>query len=249
MTDPEDFLSRWSRRKREAKAEDPPQRDDEALSANAADEERETTSAKAQDTLARSESGESASADVFDLSKLPSLDSIGPATDIRMFLQPGVPGALSRAALRRAWSADPAIRDFIGLSENSWDFTASDSMHGFGALDPADAKRMLAQLFSESERKPENETQDALTDNALGDAEARQGEALAPDSSSNADGEAIPDATVPQTGGDTLQADNEATDTIASQHPIVSVAPQQKTTEPLREPAFAPRSHGRALPQ
>jgi 6-methylsalicylate decarboxylase len=43
---------------------------------------------------------------------------------IRAFLRPGVPAELARAALRRAWVADPAIRDFIGLAESSRDFNA-----------------------------------------------------------------------------------------------------------------------------
>lgn len=257
MTEPKDFLSRWSQRKRDARIEAETEAGKRLTREQPAGTDAGTQGAPQASlpkqanfrTPAKLQTDESKPEYVFDLSKLPSLDSIGPAADIRMFMQPGVPEALSRAALRRAWSADPGIRDFIGLAENSWDFTASDGMHGFGALDPADAKRLLAQLFSESEPKPENETQGALTDNALGDAEARQGEALAPDSSSNADGEAIPDATVPQTDGDTQQADNEAAVTIASQHPIASVAPQQITPEPLREPAFVPRSHGRALPQ
>ena len=72
----------------------------------------------------------------FDLASLPSLDSITAATDIRAFLAPGVPKELARAALRRAWSADPAIRDFKGLAENDWDFTDPTAMPGFGALPP-----------------------------------------------------------------------------------------------------------------
>jgi hypothetical protein len=45
---------------------------------------------------------------------------------------------LTQAALRRAWAADPTIRDFIGLSENSWDFTAPDGVPGFGPMRPTD---------------------------------------------------------------------------------------------------------------
>jgi hypothetical protein len=41
------------------------------------------------------------------------------------------PADLTRATLRRAWSADPAMRGFIGLSENSWDFNATDGVPGF----------------------------------------------------------------------------------------------------------------------
>ena len=62
------------------------------------------------------------------------IESIGARSDIRPFLAPGVPENLRCAALRRAWSTDPAIRDFIGLSENSWQFNASDGIPAFGPL-------------------------------------------------------------------------------------------------------------------
>ena len=83
----------------------------------------------------------------FDLSKLPSLDSITAATDIRPFLARGVPSALTRAALRRVWTADPAIRDFVGLAENAWDFTDPNAMPGFGPLETTDeVRRMIADV-------------------------------------------------------------------------------------------------------
>ena len=92
----------------------------------------------------------------FDLSKLPSLDSITAATDIRDFLAPGVPKEIARAALRRAWSADPAIRDFKGLAENDWDFTDPTAMPGFGALPPGtDVKKLVAQIFGERDSAAE----------------------------------------------------------------------------------------------
>jgi hypothetical protein len=70
-----------------------------------------------------------------DLPKLPQIESIDAATDIRAFLRNGIPQDLSRAALRRAWTADPAIRDFVGLAENAWDFNDPNGMGGFGPLD------------------------------------------------------------------------------------------------------------------
>jgi hypothetical protein len=70
-----------------------------------------------------------------DLSNLPPIESIDAATSITAFLRKGIPQELSRAALRRAWSADPAIRDFVGLAENAWDFNDPNAMAGFGALD------------------------------------------------------------------------------------------------------------------
>ena len=79
---------------------------------------------------------------------LPPIGSIGAASDIRPLLAPGVPVDLTRAALRRAWSTDPAIRDFIGLSENSWDFNAPDGVPGFGSLTPQRLARMTGEAAS-----------------------------------------------------------------------------------------------------
>ena len=95
----------------------------------------------------------------FDVSSLPPIEAIGADTDISAFLQKGVPSALRHAALRRVWSADPAIRDFVGPNENFWDAAGPDGIPGFGALDPnLDVKRMVSELFGEIEpakAKPE----------------------------------------------------------------------------------------------
>ena len=52
------------------------------------------------------------------------------------------------------------------------------AMHGFGALDPADAKRLLAQLFSEPDSKGDKESEseppETSPDRAVSDAEVRQ---------------------------------------------------------------------------
>jgi hypothetical protein len=74
------------------------------------------------------------------------IESPGTGIEAATFLAAGAPAGLPRAALRRAWSADPAIRDFIGLSENSWDFTAPDGVPGFGALTAEDARQLMTQL-------------------------------------------------------------------------------------------------------
>ena len=82
---------------------------------------------------------------------LPPIETIGAGSDIRPFLAKGVPAHLTRAALRRAWSADPAIRDFIGLSENSWDFNSPSGVPGFGPLTIEDARRLLARVAEEAD--------------------------------------------------------------------------------------------------
>ena len=81
---------------------------------------------------------------------LPSLESITELSDVTAFLKAGVPADLTRAALRRVWTADPSIRDFIGLAENSWDFTDPAAMPGFGPLeDTEQVRRMIAQVVDE----------------------------------------------------------------------------------------------------
>jgi hypothetical protein len=132
----EGFLQRWSRRKREkepdATAPDPAEPD--AL------EQAAVKAPPANETPAEPE---------FDLSSLPSLDEIGPGTKVDAFLKKGVPADLSRAALRRAWVSDPAIRDFVGLSENAWDFNATEGVPGFGPLEMTDdLRRLVAGMFT-----------------------------------------------------------------------------------------------------
>ena len=91
----------------------------------------------------------------FDVAPLPPVESIETGSDIGPFLASGVPADLTRAALRRAWSTDPAIRDFVGLSENDWDFNAPAP--GFGSLTTDDVRRLWTQeraLAGFSEESP-----------------------------------------------------------------------------------------------
>jgi len=141
-----DFLQRWSRRKRAAEYRAP---DD----ADSSPEDKEAdTNAMAQ--------GE-ANLPAFDPATLPPIESITATSDIRVFLAPGVPEELTRAALRRAWVVDPTIRDFIGIAENQWDFTKPDSVPGFGSLElTPELRRMVASLIGDAPKRaarlPEN---------------------------------------------------------------------------------------------
>ena len=88
----------------------------------------------------------------FDLASLPSIESIAADTDIGAFLRSGVPAELTRAALRRAWASDLAIRDFIGIAENQWDFNDPDAIPGFGPMRAtANAPAALTQVAGELE--------------------------------------------------------------------------------------------------
>jgi hypothetical protein len=139
----EDFLSRWSRRKRGAEEASPAPLPPAPVFDPPKGEN--TGSAVASEADA---------ADELDLSALPPLDSITSATDVTAFLRKGVPQSLTREALRRAWSADPAIRDFVGLAENAWDFNDPNAMHGFGPLDytPEQVRELVAKIVGDVKR-------------------------------------------------------------------------------------------------
>jgi hypothetical protein len=91
---------------------------------------------------------ETAAEEPFDVASLPSIESIVADTDISAFLQSRVPAELARAALRQAWTRDPAIRDFIGIADNQWDFNDPTAIPGFGPLcEGDDLPKLLAQAL------------------------------------------------------------------------------------------------------
>ena len=147
MSEQERFLRRWSRRKQKAAelakefaAQEPAPEKAETLAADKHVDEAVSPAEPKRET-----------AEDFDVESLPPIDSIGATTDIRRFLAPGVPAELKRAALQKVWRTDPAIRDFVGLSENSWDFNDPAGMHGFGPLQLTDElKQIVAQMFTPS---------------------------------------------------------------------------------------------------
>lgn len=141
----EDFLKRWSRRKRAA--------EEEAAKAPVAPRPDHNFES-GKDTNPAAPQAKVDANDEFDLASLPPLDSITGASDVAAFLQKGVPVDLTRAALRRAWVADPAIRDFVGLAESAWDFNDPNAMPGFGPLDwsPEEVRQRVAEMFGETRR-------------------------------------------------------------------------------------------------
>lgn len=236
MSEDAGFLSRWSRRKSEAgkAAAVPAARPDSAVEKTPASPPATTT----PDT-------DQSEPDV-DLSTLPSLDSIGPQTDISVFLQRGVPASLSHAALRRAWSADPAIRDFVGLAENAWDFTAPETIPGFGPLLPGDdVKRMVGEIFNDRTKellKPEAETKAKAAQPAENPAQLQQSNE--PEQSAAAEGNLE--------GNVTSAEPPTISDATLLRRNINDAVPQQNFCETSRDESPAVtvnrRRHGGALP-
>jgi TorA maturation chaperone TorD len=135
MSDSETFLSRWSRLKHESEVTSP---DKEVASPD-------------KDVLFPAPPA-------FDPASLPPIESIAADSDIRQYLHADVPPELTRAALRSAWAADPAIRDFVGIAESQWDFNDPAAIPGFGPLQAADhlAARALGSLSNDAPGTPDS---------------------------------------------------------------------------------------------
>lgn len=142
MSEREKFIERWSRRKQEAESE--AKRPDASEPKPDAPDNQESGERSEDTALPVSHEKKQPA---FDPKSLPPLDSIGATTDIRSFLAAGVPEELKQAALQRAWRADPAIRDFIGLSENSWDFNDPNGAHGFGPLEVTEQMKAAVEAM------------------------------------------------------------------------------------------------------
>lgn len=123
------FLRRWSERKLAAKTE--PQKPDPV-----------------------EETEEPTAVEPFDPASLPSIDSLTADSDYTAFLRPGVPTALTNAALRQAWLSDPLISTFKEMADYDWDFNAP----GYGALLPTDdVQALLSRVINRPEPEPEPE--------------------------------------------------------------------------------------------
>ncbi len=250
MSDPEHFMARWSRRKREAAetaevakpvtAEEA--ESDRSLAGSA--QERIDASSAGHESPAPSEAVPAGPA--FDITQLPSLDSITAETDIRAFLAPGVPAELTRAALRRVWTADPTIRDFVGLAENAWDFTAPGGAPGFGPLEMTDElRKAVADMVGRSLAPVTPETA----------APTASVEPTVPAVESSSDAQATPASLVakvrPLAGQDETVFGNRGScsrnEEKRAEQDIIAV--QQGPLKAEDRPAIVSRSHGSALPK
>ncbi|MBV9531620.1 MAG: DUF3306 domain-containing protein [Bradyrhizobium sp.] len=216
MSDNEEFLARWSRRKRQAKP----------------DGQAEPRSAEPLEMHGEAASGDKAAAPAegeVDLLSLPPIDTIDAATDITAFLRKNIPQELTRAALRRAWTADPAIRDFVGLAENAWDFNDPHAMAGFGPLDCPQAalSEMAERIVGGIEQAAAS-----LSETVVAIEDVPQ--------------QAAPPSSLGQTIADSSAIDQETT-TLQK----VPVAPQPVTAEKVNDEdsPVRRRTHGGALPR
>jgi hypothetical protein len=149
------FLSRWSRRKRgeePAEPETPPTQ--ELAPAEAALPEAAPLDLSAPQPIeAQTPDPE------FDLASLPPIETLDAGSDFSIFLKPGVPQALRTAALRKAWVADPLIRDYMSPLDYAWDFNTPGGLpYGFSNV-LAETGEALRKLISQAigDIEPEDE--------------------------------------------------------------------------------------------
>jgi hypothetical protein len=246
MNDRENFVARWSRRKRAATEDADTTKS--SVTPSAADESA-PQSEHAEDQRAKSDAIAMQSGTpelACDLTKLPPIESIGAETDIRGFLAPGVPPELTRAALRRAWAADPKVRDFVGLADYDWDFNTPGAIPGFGPLEMTDElRRQVAQMFGRS-------------------LAAEEPDGAAPAAPDQKDGQASVETSVESAAtaeSPTQQA--QSNHAISQDEPVNSdiefhnllqrsqdhVAAQHSPAKPDDVQLIAKRPHGRALPK
>jgi hypothetical protein len=119
-TDDETFLARWSRQKRQARAEAP---QPPAIGSGALQVEPDT-----------GQPSDEADIEAV-IAALPRIEDLTPGSSIAAFLQKGIPIALQQAAMRRMWTLDPQIRDFIEVAENQYDWNIPGGCPGFAPLD------------------------------------------------------------------------------------------------------------------
>lgn len=132
MAGEDGFLTRWSRRKLSEKPE------------------AETRPEPASLPAAVEPGSPAPEEPEFDLSTLPDVESLTAESDVAAFLRKGVPELLRNAALRKVWSADPAIRDYIGPVENGWNFNDPNAIPGFAEFSPGlDAEAMVREIMGE----------------------------------------------------------------------------------------------------
>src|ERR1044071_4942596 len=132
----ESFLSRWSRRKRQAARRKPEPAGSGFLEADA-----DNPPAVAEPEITADE-----------LARLPSVEELTAESDLAQFLRKGVPLALRNAALRRGWALDPKIRDYVGEARDyAYDWNTPTGVPGSGPLAEQDIEELLRRVIGDGD--------------------------------------------------------------------------------------------------
>lgn len=136
--DDEGFLARWSRRKTAEQVAEP-------VAEQGADDGADKAAPQA---------AEKAEAP-FDLSQLPSLESLGKDSDYSLFMQKGVPEDLRLKAIRRMWQTDPSIAGPDLLDMHAWDYTGTEGLRPLVAPAIEAVAAVAKELMERSKDTPD----------------------------------------------------------------------------------------------
>jgi Protein of unknown function (DUF3306) len=228
------FLARWSRRKQDARRIERAPEPAEGATPATPDNEAQGAPAAVEEEAALTPE---------EIAELPKIEEITVETDISAFLRRGVPEALRNAALRRMWSLDPAIRDFVGEARDySYDWNTPGGVPGSGELLPGqDVEAMLRGVFGESEPDRAGIDRSGVAPSRVRDCEGLLGAEVADSvATQQAEPESAQNTVHPEQGdGKKSKADNILT--TANQHAGPAASQQGQPPGPH---AVAARRHG-----
>ncbi len=242
MSEPGNFLARWSRRKREANRAEPAAK---AAPGLPPDSDRPSSFAALQPGPPELSAPPAVPADLpslteEELAALPKLDELTAETDMTQFLRPGVPEAMRNAALRRGWMLDPSVRDYVcEAREYAYDWNLPGDVPGSGPLPPGlDVKAVVGRLFGNRRPPPQPDQSFGAGPPAAGDT-ASAGTASSHECPSDVTDS--PSSSAPTTAAEAAPA--AACDRGAGPETAAAAAEDPAApSEPLR------RRHGGALP-
>ena len=150
------------------------------------------------------------------------------------FLRKGVPASLRNRAMRRLWSLDPAIRDYVGDARDyAWDWNVPGGVPVSGPLSATtDVKQMVKDIFGREKAAPAAAAEPTVAADRNDPAESPTQVTVA-DATQAAPNEAV--SAVPGPQGSTLPETPENIPETAAE-----TAQQAPRNRPLR--------HGSALP-
>ena len=231
----DDFLSRWSQRKREvadadrtaaagADAGHHADAGSEAAGVSLGPVALDDAPQVAVDTPITAE----------ELAALPDPEDLTAASDVTAFLRKGVPAALRNRAMRRLWSLDPAIRDYVGDARDyAWDWNVPGGVPVSGPLSATtDVKQMVKDIFGREKAAPVEAAEPTVatgrTDPAESPAQMTVADATQP----------LPNGAVSAPPGPQNSTPAETPETM----------PETAAETPQQAPRNRPLRHGSALP-
>lgn len=228
----EDFLSRWSRRKTQTRAEgDAPSEKDPAGA------KLDATALPPEATLDPQQTEIESEISPDEIAALPPVDTLHADSDFTQFLRRGVPAALKSAALRRLWVSDPGIRDFVGDARDyAWDWNVAGGVPGTGPLAPGtDVEGMVRRVFGDRDVEPPMAPDAAELDvsRAVEDQSA----------------DPMGDTDLVDEGTEASASDAVDSSLLTKQGPLAAPGIASVPLEPPNIPQSHPRKHGSATPR